>query len=203
VITEERHLQIFGPPYTDQWTSQSTSGNAEVQSLSANKETGDLGFFMGAADGSAWAGAGIWVQFVPTANTKAQVRAFVPYSYQYDLDSQVGYTAHNDGGFGVFVLSWDMDGTNRFNDLDYRYTAWSDGTGWWDHHSNPSFPDHDFGYAYQYGQEAPYFDVWTNRVYMACLWGFGSSDAGGGFFGNAVSASDLNASVRFVVIGEQ
>lgn len=201
-LTEDSHLQIFGPPYIDQWTSQNKSGNAQVN-VSANKATGDFGYFIGSADGAASCGTGVWVQFVPTKNTKAQIRTYTPYNYQYDLDSQFGYTAHDNGGFGIFVLSWNLDGTNRFNDLDYRYTAWSDGTGWWDHHSNPSFPDPDFGYAYLYGQEAPYFSVQSDRVYLACIWGFGSSDAGGGYFGNAISASALNASVRFVVIGEQ
>lgn len=95
------------------------------------------------------------------------------------------------------------DGTGRFNDQNYKYSAWGDGTGWWDHHGNPSSPDPDFDNAYIFGNEAPYFPVRSDRVYLACIWGFGSSDAGGGYFGNAVSASDLNAAARFVVIGEQ
>jgi hypothetical protein len=202
-VTEDTHLQVFGPPYVDQWTSQNQSGNAVVQGLSANKQTGDFGYFIGSADGAAWCGAGVWVQFVPTKTTLVQVRAYTPYNYQYDLNSQAGYTAHDSGGFGIFVLSWNFDGTGRFNDQNYKYSAWGDGTGWWDHHGNPSSPDPDFDNAYIFGNEAPYFPVRSDRVYLACIWGFGSSDAGGGYFGNAVSASDLNAAARFVVIGEQ
>jgi hypothetical protein len=199
---EDSNLQIFGPPYPDQWTAQDQSGNADVQP-SADKATGAFGYFVGSADGAASCGAGIWVQFVPTKDTQVQVRAYTPFDYQYDLDSQFGYTAHDTGGFGVFVLSWNLDGTGRFNDLDYRYPAWSDGTGWWEHHQNPSAPDSDSGYAYQFGTEAPYFGASASRVYLACIWGYGSSDAGGGYFGNAVSASDLNAAAKFVVVGEQ
>ena len=140
LMAEDSHLQVLGPPYADQWTTQSQSGNAEVHGLSADRETGNFGYFIGSADGSAACGAGVWAQFVPTRSTQAQVRAYTPYNYQYDLDSQYGYTAHDDGGFGIFVLSWNFDGTGRFNDLDYRYSAWSDGTGWWEEHRNPGAP---------------------------------------------------------------
>lgn len=62
-------LQLFASPYADQWRSENHSGNAVMQGLSANKQTGDFGYFIGSADGAASCGAAVWVQFVPTRTT--------------------------------------------------------------------------------------------------------------------------------------
>jgi hypothetical protein len=199
-VAEDARLQILVPPY--QWTSKSGNGN-RVTNVNADAQTGAFGFLDGAAGGSAACGAGVWAQFIPDAPLPRwiQVRAYTPYDYQWHDSSQAGYTAHNDGGFGIYVLSWDLAGTDRRLEQDYRYSIWSDGTGWWDDHA--SWPLPDYGYAYQYGNEAPYFEAQPGRVYRACIWCFGSCDAGSGYFGNAFSDADINANVGFVVIGEQ
>ncbi len=201
----DRHLHVLGPPYVDRWMSPPhVSGEvATIQNLTANRQTGDLRYFMGSADGATSAGVGVWAEFVPTRDTQAQPRAYAPFNYQYDLRSQYGYTAHGHGGFGILVLSWNRDGTGRSKDLDHRYRTWADGTGWWDHHTNPSDPSPDDDNAYLYGHEAPYFNVRADRIYRVCFWAFGGGDSGGGYFGNAISVSVLNAAIRFVVIGEQ
>jgi hypothetical protein len=127
------------------------------------------------------------------------VRTWTAYSYQYKLESNWGSTTHGYQGFGIFVRSWDLKGRNPFTDLDYRYILWSDGTGWFDHHYNLSFPDHDNGFAFLYGHEAPYFPAQTDRVYYVCLWAFDSTNSG--FFG--LSNSLMNAGVVFIGIGEE
>ena len=115
---------------------------------------------------------------------------------------KTGYTAHNDAGFGIFVLSWDMQGNDMRSEQDYRYSIWSDGTAWGEEHHNPSWDAFDYGNAFLYGNEAPYFEAQPNRIYRACVWCFGSCDAGSGFFGNAIAATDINATAGFVVVGE-
>lgn len=203
-VAEDTKLQIFAAPYVATWTSHTPEGNAE-SSANANAQNGSFGFFIGAAGGSATAGAGVWVQFIPDPPLPrlVQVRPYVPYDYQWDDRSDNGYTAHNDGGFGVYVLSWDMQGADQRLEQDFRYGIWSDGTGWWEHHHNPSEPNPDYGNAFLYGNEAPYFEAQEDRIYQACIWCFGSCDSGSGFFGNSLTASDINAEVGFVVIGEQ
>jgi hypothetical protein len=203
-IPEDSLLQILVPPYADKWTSAQPSGNAEAYA-NADEHTGNFGFLDGAAGGSAQCAAGVWVQFIPDGPLPrlVEVRAYTPYNYQWDDRSSMGYSANNSAGFGIYILSWDMQGSGRRLEQDFRYTIWSDGTGWWDEHHNPSWDDVDGGTAYLYGNEAPYFEAQPGRIYRACIWCFGACDAGSGFFGNAVSASDINAQARLVVIGEQ
>jgi hypothetical protein len=201
---EDAKLQVLVPPYADSWTSAQPSGNADARA-NADPAAGTFGFLDGAAGGSAACGAGVWVQFIPDGPLPraVEVRAYTPYSYQWDDVSQLGYTAHNDAGFGIYVLSWDMQGGDRRLEQDYRYSVWSDGTGWSEEHHNPSWDNPDDGYAYIYGNEAPYFEAQPGRIYRAAIWCFGTCDAGSGFFGNAISAADINAKAGFVVIGEQ
>jgi hypothetical protein len=202
-IAGDAALQVLVPPYADKWTFTQQSGNAETRA-DADAQTGRFGFLDGAAGGSAACGAGVWVQFVPDGALPRciEVRAYTPYNYQWDDASQMGYTAHNDAGFGIYVLSWDMQGNDRKLVQDHRYSVWSDGTGWWEEHNNPSWGNPDYGNAYLYGNEAPYFEAQPGRIYRACVWCFGTCDAGSGYFGNAVSAAEINATAGFVVIGE-
>ena len=203
-VAEDERLQVLAPPYADQWTSKNGDGNS-VTNCNADAQTGVFGFLDGAAGGSAACGSGVWAQFIPDPPLprSVQVRAYTPYNYQWHDNSQFGCTAHNDAGFGIYVLSWDLTGDDRRLEQDYRYSIWSDGTGWWDDHHNPSWGDPDYGYAYLYGNEAPYFEAQPDRIYCACIWCFGSCDAGSGYFGNAVADADINATAGFVVIGEQ
>ncbi len=203
-VAEDSQIQVLAPPYAGQWTSKNGNGNYTA-TASADAASGAFGFLDGSGGGaSAACGAGVWMQFIPDnpLPRSVQVRPYVPYNYQWHDSSQAGYTAHNDGGFGVYVLSWNMQGADQTLEQDYRYSIWSDGTGWWDDHHNPSWGDPDYGYAYTYN-EAPYFTAQPGRIYQACVWCFGSCDAAGGFFGNAFSDADINADAGFVVIGEQ
>lgn len=204
-VDEDAKLQILVPPYVGKWTSISPPPSPGGNAINASVQDGSFGFLIGAADGSAAAGAGIWVQFIPDPPLPRaiQIRPYTPYSYQWDDHSDMGYTAHNDGGFGIYVLSWNREGADQRLEQDFRYSVWSDGTGWWDDHHNPSWGDFDYGHAFLYGHEAPYFEACANRIYRACIWCFGSCEASGGFFGKALSASDINAETGFVVVGEQ
>ena len=196
-LAADTALQVYGPPYADQWVASATS--------QANAAAGTFGFLDGTTDGWVSSGAGVWVQFVPDSPLPRQVevRAFTPYNYQWDDLSDNGYTTQNNAGFGIYVLSWNFQGADQRLELDYRYPIWSDSTGWWEEHHNPSWDGYDYDYAFLYGNEAPYFQAQPGRIYRACVWCFGSCDAGSGFFGNAIAAADINASVPFVVIGEQ
>jgi|SRR5580700_5757509 hypothetical protein len=113
-----------------------------------------------------------------SGNWKAQVRAYCPNQFVW-WDKSYLATAHNDAGFGVLVLSWDMNGNNQNTDKDFRYSTWSDGTGWYDTHYNSNYPGVDYDQAYYLTNEPTYFPVQSNRVYMAAIWCFGSCDASG------------------------
>ena len=147
------------------------------------------------------------MQFSPSAPLPRfiQVRPYVEFLYQYHNSSNYGYTAHNQGSFGILVNSFDLQGNDRRTEQDYRYgePVWSDGTTWWEEHSNTSWDDSDFGFAYIHGKEAPYFLAQAGRIYLACIWCFGSLDAGAGFFGSASAVGNIRARVGFVVIGQQ
>ena len=87
--------------------------------------------------GSAWGGGGVAAQLQPLAvNELLRFSAFVRYSYDWADSSSWGYTAHSDGYLGVFVTSFQLDGTGEHVELDQRSHMWSDGTGWWENHSD-------------------------------------------------------------------
>lgn len=198
VASEDTHLQIFGAPYQDQFTSG--AGHAD-------RFAGTFGFGVFAAGGSSDGSAAVWVQFTPSAGISlVQVRAYTPYNYQWFDSSSNGYVAHNSGGFGVLVLSFDNQGGDRRTEQDFRYRAWDDGTGWFEEHSNPAWSNGGFwdnDNAYLWGNEAPHFAVDPNRIYLAAIWCFGHCDADSGFWGSAISQGNIEATAGFVVIGEQ
>jgi hypothetical protein len=207
-LAEDTKIQFFAPPYVDQWTSPASNGSG-FSEPHASHTAGTFSFSQGAGapnnGGSAASGAAIWVQFIPDEPLPraVQVRPYTPFDYGWQDHSQYGYTAHNDGGFGIYVLSWDFDGGDQRLEQDYRYSVWSDGTGWWDNHANPSSPNPDSGYAYYPYNEVPYFEAQPGRVYRAAVWCFGSCDASAGFVGNALVWAGLSATAGFVVVGEQ
>lgn len=201
IVPEDIRLQLFAPPYTASGVGKSNSGNGDVQA-NADRD-GNLYVLEQNAGGSAYARAGIWVQFTPDPSSAfVQVRPLVSYQYEWVDSSSLGYTAHNHGGFGVFVWSSDhkltpLGGPNGWPP-GYSYSVWSDGTGWWDTHS-----DSGSGYAFVYGHEPPYFPVETSRTYQAYIYCWANCDSSNGFFGHANADAQISAMVRLVVIGER
>lgn len=199
VPAEDTHLQIFSAPYVDQW--KAGEGYAD-------RVTGTFGFEQFAGGGESANGSGaVWVQFVPSAGVRfVQVRPYVPYLYQWFDASFHGYVAHNRGGFGILVLSFDSAGGDRKTEQDFRYEAWNDGTAWYETHGNPAWRSDQFwddDHAYLWGNSAPYFPVDPNRIYLAAVWCFGHCDADSGLFGGALSQGNIEAKAVIVVIGEQ
>lgn len=193
-IAEDSQLQLFFPPFVDQWAAGYGSGDFTFAGPSADARTGEFGFWQAAAGGSSvWSGAGVWVQFIPD-RPLIQIRSVAPYHFEWFDHSKDGYTAHNDAGFGIYVLSWNMRGADMRLEQDYRYSVWSDGTGWWETHS-----DSGDDTAYVYTHNPPYFEAEPDRIYRACIWCFGSCDAGR----LAVAEGDISAYTDFIVIGEQ
>jgi hypothetical protein len=202
-VPEDETIACYVPPYADQWTDMEGGSPTphQQQETWASKGDGKFGFLhtIGKEGGSAYSAAAVWVEFVPRRSSgQLQVRAYTPYSFVWHDKSYVA-TAHNDGSFGVYVLSWDTNGNDRAVEQDYSYSIWSDGTGWYDDHS-----DSGGGYAFQYGHEAPYFDARSNRIYRAGIWCFGSCDAhGADVLSASYAQAKIEASVPYVVIGQQ
>jgi hypothetical protein len=203
-LHEDKRLDFYSAPYLGEWTSGNKVDHGSTETW-ADPNQGTFSFLQGAGGGSASSAAGLWVQFTPSPPLPrlVQVRAFCPYLYQWDDLSSMGYTAHSNAGFGIYVRSYDLAGRDSRVEQDYRYSTWSDGTGWFEEHNNPSWGDADDDHAFLYGNESPYFQAHPDRLYAACVWCFGSCNAGSGYFGNAISASDIRATLGFVVVGQQ
>jgi hypothetical protein len=203
VVADYAQSQLLGPPFIEPWTPPSDkSGNAEVYGLWASVN-GEFGFTQSAAGGSVTSAAGLWVQFRPDPPLPRQIQVLpdVLYYAQWWDNSVNGWTAHNDANFGVYVLSWNDEGADKRLEQDQRFPAWSDNTGWWSNDFNPNWPGWDFGVGIPL---PPYFQADPNRIYMACMWCYGSCDAsGGGEFSNALSGTNLQAKAYVVVINEQ
>jgi hypothetical protein len=205
LIPDDSVIDIFVPPYAEEWTDMEGSpSNHEQQQAFADKNTGTFGFVqtIGHEGGWAYSAGAIWIQFVPRIPIgSAQIRSYCPYQFEW-LDESYVATAHNDAGFGLLVLSWDANGNNQKNELDFRYTAWSDGTSWYETHNNASYPGFDDDYAYYITNEPPYFPIQSDRVYMAAIWCFGSCDAvGSQVFDVSFAQNSISGRLPFVVIG--
>jgi hypothetical protein len=108
---------------------------------------------------SVWAGSGVAVWFMPVAdNTWVRVAADSP-GYSNWNDNSWGYTAHNHAILGVLVESWDFNGGSYRVDVDRRIQLWSDGTGWWEEHSDSPvtwWPNDTYFQAY-----IRWYKIWT------------------------------------------
>jgi hypothetical protein len=104
----------------------------------------------------------------------------------------------------VLVWSAPLGGGASRTDLDHEYWTWSDGTSWYEDHTNPSFSGHDFDTALQFGREAPYFSIEAGRIYGAWIWCFAGGDAHGADIASAGFAQALiDATAKLIVIGQQ
>jgi hypothetical protein len=202
----DKKLDVFGPPYAQQWSDQHGDRPHQQQMILLNANTGRFGFVhtIGKEGGNIFSGAAHWIQFMPTPGmTQAEVRPYCPFNYAWHDKSYIA-TAHNHGGFGILVLSFDLSGGDRATEQDFRYELWGDGTSWYQDHANPSFPAHDDDNAYLWGHEAPYFNLRQNRIYMAAIWCWGNCDANGASLTEASYAQALiDARIPFVVVGSR
>ena len=176
-------LTFRGTPYDDEWTAASQQQGL-FGSAKANKATGIFEIKTRVDDsqsGTSWAAAGVAVWFRPIAeNTWVRFAADAPGSGEWD-DNSWGFAAHNDAFMGVLIESWDLRAGNYRLDVDRRVPLWSDGTGWFEEHSDspsPWFPSDT------------YFSATSTRWYRVWIWAQASCDAeGAGAFGSSANAT--------------
>lgn len=212
-MAKDTRADVRVPPYNDAWT-HAEGGRHQQQQLWANRQNGRFGFAytIGQEGGEAWSGAGVEVLFMRDqpgsppgqgAAGMAQVRTFTPYQYAWRDLSYLG-TAHQHAGFGVFVWSAPLEGGPSRIDQNHQYWTWSDGTSWYQDHHNPAFSGRDAGTALNFGDQAPYFPIEPGCIYGAWIWCLGGGDTSGADITSAAYAQALiDATARFVVIGQQ
>jgi hypothetical protein len=187
-------LTIAAPPYSVGWTNGTGSTSDSTTSGGGFGEN-NIGSF-GAetivfSGGSAWGGGGVGVQIQPLAeNEVMRFSAFVQYSYNWQDSSSWGDTAHSDGYLGVFITSSQLDGSGERTDVDQRSHLWSDGTGWWETHS-----DAGEGLLWPNSQVEVFLPVTSSRVYLFWIWALQSGDAGG----DSTEQANLDGVVPFMV----
>jgi hypothetical protein len=213
IMAKDTNLEVRVPPYNDAWT-HADGGRHQQQQVWADKTNGRFGFLytIGKEGGSLSCGAGVELLFMrehpgfPPGQGPAglaQVRTFTSYEYIWRDKSYVG-TAHQHAGFGVLVWSAPIDGGPSRTDLDHEYWIWSDGTSWYEDHSNPSFSGRDFDNALQFANQPPYFPIEPGRIYGAWIWCFADGDAHGADLTSAAYAQALiDATAKLIVIGQQ
>jgi hypothetical protein len=214
-LRKDTSVDIYTAPYADSWTT--TSGGAlqhQQMDAWADKSNGRFGFLytIGKEGGGIYCGAAVWVRFMRKApgvppgwgtTGLAQVRTRTRYRYAWNDLSYLA-TAHQHAGFGVFVVSWDLNGGSNRVDQDHEYWTWSDGTSWYDHHHNPSWSGFDSDLALSFQDQAPYFTIEPGRMYAAAIWCFGEGDASGASIVDASYAQAVvDATADFVVVGQQ
>jgi hypothetical protein len=213
--TRRNHLNIFGAPYVHSWEHSEGAGAPHArQQTWANAGTGDIGFdfLIFPERGNVFCGAAVWVNFMRQAPGlppghgapgRVQVRTYAPYNYMWNNMSGME-AAHSEAGFGVYVLSWDLDGKDRVVEQDY-YDAliWDNTTDWNWNRGNQSFPDPDWDVPLQF-PHPPDFPIRPGRLYSAAVWCFGSGSAVGQLteFRASLAKSRLEAKVVLVVVDQ-
>lgn len=217
VLAEDRKLDVIGPRYPSFWVFNSGNGLPAKQEIWADPGNGSFGFnhsVSGTVNGrQANSGAGVYVQFVPPiAPGIAQVRPFLPYSFQW---SNLSFKSReeNSASFGIRVWSWDLGGGDLALEQDYRYVVWSDTSisGYVANSNSPSWLDNqddgvpgwDSDYAFLWGDEAPYFRTRPRRVYTAAIWCLGTCYSISPENQPGQSIGRLHAQTPWVVIGYQ
>lgn len=213
--TTKNHLDVFGPPYVDSWTSSEVGGAPpERRNTWARAGTGEIGFDyrIWPKAGSISCGAAVWVNFMRQAPGSppgqgapgmVQIRTYTPYEYMWHNQSGMA-AAHSEAGFGVYVLSWNLSGGDRVVEQDHEYTAWNDTTDWNWNKGNTSFSSSDWDHALYLTQMAPYFPIRPGRLYWAAIWCFGAGSASGQLteYRASLTESRIAATVRFVVVDQ-
>jgi hypothetical protein len=214
-LAKDSSIQVFGPPYADSWSLAGGDGlQHDQQKVWADKSSGHFGFLytIGKEGGTVYCAAAVWIWFMRQtpgsppgmgSDGSAQVRTYTPFS---DVWRDLSYvaTAHQHAGFGVYVVSWDLKGGDFRVDQDYEPWEWSDGTGWYEDHHNPSYPSGDEGDALSFQNTAPYFPIHPGRMYAAAVWCFGEGDANGTSLLEASFAqAKIDATAKFIVVGQQ
>jgi len=72
-----------------------------------------------------------------------------------------------------------LSGGDDTVDQNHQYWIYSDGTSWYQDHSNSASPGLDSGHAFTFNDAAPQFIIQPGRFYSAAVWCFGSCDAHG------------------------
>jgi hypothetical protein len=158
-------------PYDFEWTSTGQQGQTPNGWAATDKNRGT---FVLTADqvngqtGSRSVGAGLGVFFRPMwFQVPVQVTASLWPLWSYVDSSSWGITAHSSGSIEMYVISADPDGRNQAVEVAQSQQLWSDGTGWFDHHSDSGGSSQQFPIS---------FTGTSARMYNIYLLGYCAAD---------------------------
>jgi hypothetical protein len=178
-------LTIKVPPYDVPFTDKIGSPADVAADVGAG--TFSVGVSGGGGNTSALAGVGVWFRSL-TDNVNTRVAALTDYSFNWFDISSGGYVAHNNGSINIWVWG---DSEQNWVSRQTETPSWSDGTGWYEEHS-----DADDGRV----SNQSFFPARPNAWYLAVMWASSSvHDNDGGLFGFSWAQADLAASVPIVV----
>ena len=131
-------IRIYVPPYNYDYQDSSGFG----ATANSWKNVGEFlawskPYSASVGPYSASAAAGVGIYFRPVAEDSfVRFSPLIKYTYSWRDRSQGGFTAHTSGYLAIRVVSVDLNGGDLRIEQDPRYQLWSDGTGWWETHSD-------------------------------------------------------------------
>jgi hypothetical protein len=181
------------PPYDWPWTWSATNGNPSAPVVAADRNAGDISFLVGSGDGggSASAATAVGMYFRPAISNVGflQITANVALNWTW-WTYNVFDSSHSDGWLGIYVGSYDSNGT-QYTHIDQRVTIWNedhsflagpDGRG-----SNSGWPLS----SAQFINSDSFYEVW--------VWCGGSASGfGQGFLNGSWAGSAIRAHVPFI-----
>ena len=181
-------IWIKVPPY-DQPFESANGNDTDVQ---VDVNSGWYHVYVGGHGGSATGSAGLGIWFLATEdNPQQRVAAFVQYGYGWGDQSHF-VTAHSNGATNIWV--WGNTENQWVVQQGGLFPSWSDGTGWLDTHTSPSFPNLD------YGSESlqAFFPASANNWYLSWVWSDVWCDDGPPL---SIGTGEQDITVPFVVFG--
>ena len=180
-------------PYDWPWTWSATNGSPDAPSVNADQNAGNLSFLVDSGDGggSAAAATAVGFYFRPAIENVGIMQVTSNPSLQWSWWTyNVFDSSHSDGWIGIYVGSYDLNGT-QYTHVDQRVTLWSE-----DHSflASPDGSGSNSGLPLLEGQfinSDSFFEVW--------VWCGGSvSGAGQGFLNGSWAGSAISAHVPFI-----
>jgi hypothetical protein len=181
------------PPYDWPWTWKATNGNPTAPIVAADQNAGNIGFQVGCGDGggAASAATGVGMYFRPAINNVGllQVTANIALSWNW-WTYNVFDSSHSDGWIGIYVGSYDANGT-QYTHIDQRVSLWNED------HSFLASPDGRGSSSGWPLSEVQFIN--SDSFYEIWVWCGGSaSGVGQGFLNGSWAGSAIQAHVPFI-----
>ena len=163
---------VFTPPYDFEWTQgfggdfgdwNTKSAPTSKQQMLADKSTGDIKLHNRVVledFNSVYAGLAVFYR--PLTSGFKRFRFGVEWEFSWVDDSSL-LTANNTAYVRITVYEYNLDGSNFTTIVNQQFQQWSDGTGWYETHS-------DSGSGLSGGFESIPFPASPDKAYTLWAW---------------------------------